>query len=146
MTERGIWEERLWTSNAPLPRRELTTEHPMYGLPRQYVADDQVLTPWGFHALAPVPSEWEPLPNDHEAVYLVRNGKLRIALVDYGEGTVVAWRRTAGSAPYAVRQPHAGEADEPAPDPLSKPRRARNGQRRTGPTSTTTRSSRKPTS
>lgn len=140
MTHRGIWEERMWSSNAPLPKRDMTTGHPMYGLPpalRFYIADGLVLQPWHAHALAPIPSEWQPLGADHEAVYLVRDQKVRVGLVDYSEGTVVAWRRTAGSTPYQTAKPRAArDADAPAADPISRPRRSRTRTRRRRPEAT----------
>ena len=130
---RRVWEEQLWSSNTPLTKRDMPTDHPMYGLPYQlrwYIADDLVLQPWALLSLAPIPREWEPLPADHEAAYLKRDGKVRVGLVDYSEGTVVAWQLTAGSAAYAPRQPKPRDADEPAADPIDRPRRSR-AQRRT---------------
>lgn len=105
MSARGVWEEPMFSSNAPLPKRPMTADHPMYGLPRQYIADDLVLQPWGLLALAPVLHEWEPLAKDHESVYLMREQKVRQALVDYSEGVVVAWRQVAGSKAYQSRKP-----------------------------------------
>jgi len=103
MTGRAVWEERLWGSDAPLPKRDMDADHPMYGLPRQYIADDLVLQPWHAYALAPIPHDWDPLGEHQEAVYLVRDQKVRVGLVDYSEGTVIAWRLTAGSAAYQPR-------------------------------------------
>ena len=136
MTGPVVWEHRLWGSDKPLPNRRITADHPIYGLPKQYIADDQVLIPWSLFGLVdPVPAEWAPLPEHHEAAYLTPSGGglVRIGLINYAEGVVVAWAYTAASRAYQQRRPAARDADEPAPDPISRPRRSRAGRRGPGP-------------
>lgn len=103
MSGREIAEEDLFGSNAPLPTVDMPEDHPIGLSTRQYVDGDQKLAPWLFWALAPPERSWLPLSDGTECVWLVRNQKLRLALVDYRNHKVLRWRLTAGSQPYQPR-------------------------------------------
>lgn len=105
MSSRDIAEEPLFAHNAPLPTRPLPDDHPVALSSRQYVDGDQTLAPWLFWSLAPVEKSWLPLADGTECVWLVRSQKVRLALVDYRNHTVLRWRLTAGSTPYRPRPP-----------------------------------------
>lgn len=142
MIERKVWEEDLWTSNAPLPSRPW--EGRAQTLPRLYVVEGEPLWPWTLHSLAPLDLErsWLPLPADHESAWLFRNGKVRHGLVDLSTGVIVDWRREGLASRWQPPEPVARD-DEPPADPISRPRRTRTGRRR--PTATDSPPSRKPT-
>lgn len=120
MTSRAIYEERLFTSNRPFPRRQSPDGvDPLEGR-RQWHEDGSPLIVWGSFALAPYERDWEPPRPGQQAVYVSRNQVVRVALVDVATALIVDWRRTAGSQAYAPRKPRA------APDlhPLDRrPRR-----------------------
>lgn len=124
MRERAIWEEKLFVSDIPLPRRSAPTE-PAVRARRQYTEPGLPLVVWAVVKLAPVPRAWEPLPEGREAVYLSHNLVLRVGLVDFTSGVIHDWQRTAASAAYAPRQPRA------APD--VHPMDRRRSHRRTPP-------------
>ena len=107
MTGRKVWEEDLWTTNAPLPSRPWAGGHPrIREVSLLYVVEGEPLWPWTLHSLAPLDLErsWLPLPPDHESGWLHRNGKVRHGLLDLAAQTIVAWRLTAGSTAYQPRK------------------------------------------
>lgn len=129
MTGRKVWEEDLWTSNAPLPSRPWAEGHPrVQALSRLYVVDGEPLWPWSLHSLAPLDLErsWLPLKEDHESAWLFRNGKVRHGLVDLSTGVIVEWRLTGLASSWQPAKPPEGlDDDEPDADPVSRPRRTR---------------------
>lgn len=102
MSERRVWEEKLFTSNSPFPTRP--GPQPTR---RQWVEDGLPLLVWGGNRLAPVERSWEPLGPGREVLYVSRNQTVRVALVDVEAGLILDWRREAGSSAYAPRAPRA---------------------------------------
>ncbi len=113
MSERRIWEERLHTSNVPLPRRPWGPAGPIAR--RQWLADGEPLWPWGLlpGGLAPLEREWEPLQDGQEVVYLHRNSQVRVALVDLASGRILQWRREGLASRWKPSEPRTRDPDQP---------------------------------